>query len=413
MKRPDNNKWLDGLLGEAIDSEKSEPNFDKWQKDHPEAVEMLTLRACRQPSVSKRPFNTRSIIMKSPITKLAVAAMIIIAVMVSITVLDKSVAPAYAIEQTIQASHSVRYLHIKDFKSEEDEPKEFWVEFDEQGQVKNARAYIPEWDAPEDGAKEIVWKENKAQVWVTKKNVLATIRDKAVAAHMLKLIEELDPRLAVERLREREKRGWVKIEVEEPSVKTEPITVTATYLPESPTPGKRAVLFVDQATKLVTAIEAYQLKENGYQYLGVMEFYDYNQRIAPEMFTLDNLPADIMRVDQITQEVGLAKGNLTDEEIAVKVVREFLKALIARDYATASKLYQGIPVEFLEKQLGKKKFVRIVAIGEPTPSDRNDILRVPCKYEIEVDGVKSVVQSHPYVRPVFGQPERWTIDGGI
>lgn len=154
-------------------------------------------------------------------------------------------------------------------------------------------------------------------------------------------------------------------------------------------------MFVDQATKLVIAIETYQLKENNYQYLGVLEFYDYNQRIEPEMFVLDQVPADALKIDQTTQEVGLVQGSLSDEEIAVKVVRVFYEALIAEDYATASKLYQGIPVQFLEKQLTKKKFVRIISIGKPRPSDRNNSLKVRCKYEVEEDGVKFVVQSHP------------------
>lgn len=355
----------------------------------------------------------RRIIMKSKVTKFATAAAIIAIVALSITLLEKSVTPAYAITQTIEANHTVRYIHIRDFKAGEDEPKEFWVEFYEGGQVKNVRMHMPEWDSPEDGAKLIVWQENKAQVWFKKKNLLATIRDKTVAAHMLKFIEELDPRLAVERLYEREAQGKVKIEIEELSDEAEPIVVTATYLPESSTPGKRGVLFVDQASKLVTAIEFYQLKDGEYQYLGLIEYYDYNQQIEPEIFVLDEVPDDALKIDQTTQEVGLVKGSLSDEEIAVKVVRVFLEALIAEDYATASKLYQGIPVELLEKQLAKKKFVRIISIGKPKPSNRNNSLKVPCKYEIEEDGVKFVVQSHPYVRPVFGQPYRWTIDGGI
>jgi hypothetical protein len=339
---------------------------------------------------------------------------IIIAVVLSITFLDKSVIPvAYALEQTIQANHTVRYLHIRDFKADKDEPKEFWVEFYEDGQVRNVRMHIPEWDSPDDGAKVIVWKENKAQIWLKKKNIFATIKDKTVATHMLKFVEELDPRLAVAHLYEREEQGKVMIDINEPPDKAEPIVVTATYLPESPTPNRRFVLLVDQATKLVIALETYQLKDGEYQYVGIMEYYDYNQPIKAKMFTLEQVPDDAMRVDQTTQEVGLAQGNLTDEEIAVKVVREFLEAVIARDYATASKLYQGIPVEFLEKQLGKTKFVRIISIGEPEPSERNNSLRVPCEYEVEVDGEKSVVGSHPYVRPVFGQPDQWTIDGGI
>lgn len=352
-------------------------------------------------------------IMKSKITKLATAAAVIAIAILSITFLDKAVPTAYALERTIEASHSVRYLHIKSFKVNEDEPKEFWVEFYEDGEVKNVRMRMPEWDAPKDGAKVIVWKENKAQVWIKKKNVLVTIRDKAIAAHMLKFIEELDPRLAVERLQRKQEQGKVKIEIEDPADKSEPIVVTATSIQEDDSPFQRVVLSIDQATKLVNSVELYKLKGGEYQNVDTLEYYDYNIPIDAKMFTIDNIPADAMLIDQTTQQVGLKQNDLTDDEIAVEVVRQFFEALIARDYAAASRLYQGIPVEFLEKQLGKGKFVRIVSLGKPTPSDRNNSLRVPCKYEIEVDGVKSIVQSHPYVRPVFGQPDRWTIDGGI
>ena len=79
MKRPENNKWLDDALAETIGSKKTEPNFEKWKQEHPQAVEMLTARAARGPSASKSPLSIRIMIMKSPITKLAAAAVIIIA----------------------------------------------------------------------------------------------------------------------------------------------------------------------------------------------------------------------------------------------------------------------------------------------------------------------------------------------
>jgi len=355
-------------------------------------------------------------IMKSRITKLATAAAIIVIAALSITFLEKSATPAYAIEQTIEANHSVRYIHIKDFKVNEDEPKEFWFEFDEQGQVKNVRAYMPEWDSPSDGAKVTIWQQGKATVWFKKKKALLTIRDKRVAQQVLKMTQELDPKLAFERLREREKRGWVKIEIKEPSNKTESITVTVTYLPESPTPGKRAVLFVDQATRLVTAIETYQLKEDDYQYLGVMEFYDYNQRIEPEMFTLDNLPVDIMRIDQTTQEVGLVQGALSNEEIAVEVARQFFEALITKDYDKAGKLLEGIPGGRMQQMFGNIKVLRIISIGSaaPHPIPETQGLVVPCTVEIEKDGnISEWRLDRLGVRQVFNQPGRWTIFGGI
>ena len=142
----------------------------------------------------------RRIIMKSKIVKLAAAAVIIIAVVLTMNLLDKSIPAAYALEHTIEANHTVRYLHIKVFKDGEDEPKEFWVECNEYGQISSARLQMPEWGSPEDGAKVGVWKENKVQIWFKRKNTLFIAGDKAVAEYMLRLVEECDPRLAVERL---------------------------------------------------------------------------------------------------------------------------------------------------------------------------------------------------------------------
>ena len=76
-------------------------------------------------------------IMKSPITKLAAAAIIIVAIGLLINFWGNSV--AYALDQTIEANHTVRYLNVSyaDAKHEND-PKEFWIECDETGQIKNA-----------------------------------------------------------------------------------------------------------------------------------------------------------------------------------------------------------------------------------------------------------------------------------
>ena len=418
MKRSENNNWLDRALGEVIGSKESKANFEKWKQAHPEAVEMLTSRVRRQRSATQQPLNIWRVIMKSPVTKLAAAAVIIIAVVLSISVWDKSIPTAYALGQTLQANHATRYLHIKSFKVNEEEPKEFWIEFYEDGQVRSVRMHMPEWDSPEDGAKVTVWKDNKAQVWFKKKNNLITIRDKTVAAHTLSFIEELDPKLVVERLYyARQAQGEVAIEIDEPSNKAEPIVVTATCLPGSLRAGWRVVLFVDRVTKLVTAMEFHKLKDGKYQYVELIEFHDYNQRIDPRMFTLDDeVPPEVKRIDWTTEEIGLAKGELTDKEIAVKIVREFYEALIAKDYAKAGRLYSNMPADRMQKKFTEFNVVRIISIGEPVPhpSPRVGGFQVPCKIEIEKDGVKSVYEPYgPGVRPVHGQPERWTIHGGV
>ena len=366
----------------------------------------------------KRQFRIWRQIMNNKITKYTAAAAMLLVGVLLINFLDISATSAYAMEQTIEASHSVRYLHIKSFNVNEDEPKEFWVDFYKDGEVKNVRMHMPEWDSPEDGAKVTVWKENKAQIWFKKKNSLITLKNKTVAARTLKFIKELDPKLVVERLSYAQQAGGaVEIDVDDPSDKAEPIVITATCLPGSSRAGWRLVLFVDRATKLVTSIEFYKLKDDEYQYVELIEYYDYNQPIEAEMFSLDNddIPADVTRIDRTTQEIGLIQGNLTDKEIAVKVVREFYEALIVKDYAKAGQVNHGVPAAKMQERWQDINVLRVVSISEPVPHPHPGVggFQVKCEIEIEKDGVRAIMKPYgPGVRPVRGQPHRWNIHGG-
>ena len=349
--------------------------------------------------------------MNSKITKFAAAAVIIIAAILLINIFNKTLAPAYALEQTIQANHSVRYLHFKYFEASHEEPKEFWIECDEFGQVKNVRYHIPEWDSPADGAKIIVWNENKLKGYFKRKNLLFIAQDKKIAARMLKAAEQNDPRLIVERLYDLENQGKVKIEVEEPIDKAKPIIVTAIYEDE-----RKIVYYIDQATKLVTSSESYKLEDSKYTLQETHEYYDYNVPIDAKMFSLDDeVPADATVIDQTIQEVGLVQGNLSKEEIVVEVARQFFEALVAKDYAKAGKLYEGIPADKLREAFKGINVISIVSIGEPTPhpNPATRFLCVPCEIEIEFNGVKSIKKFTPNIRRVYNQPERWGIGGGI
>lgn len=347
-------------------------------------------------------------------TKYAAAAVITVAVVLSINVWNKTTPVAYALEQTVESNHTIRSLHIRDFKSGENAPKEFWLEFDEQGQVKSVRVDVPEWESPSEGAKVVVWQEGKAKVWFKKQNALLTVREEWFAEQMLGLARRVDPRPAMERLYGEEKQGKVTVKIDEPSDRTQSIAVTATYKPEGSRPGRRIVLFVDQVTRLVTVMQFFQLKDNEYQQEGLMEFHDYNQEIEPRMFTLNNeIPADTIRVDQTTQEVGLTQGELSNAEIAVEVARQFLQALIDNDYAKAGKLIGGVPPEFVKQQsFAQIKMLRIVSIGSasPHPDSKTGGVVVPCVVEIEEDGKVSQWKLDQLgVRPVYNQAGRWQI----
>jgi len=336
-------------------------------------------------------------IMKSPITKLAAAAVIIIAVVLSINVWDKSIPTAYALEQTIEANHSVRYIHIKGFDPSHKEPKEYWVECDESGKLKSARWHMPSWDAPEDGAKVVVWKENKIQLWfkgtTKKRGCLVTYKKEKGADWLYNRAQEYNPKLAVERLYEQQAQGKVKIQVDQPADKAKPIVVTATYLPESPKSGEREVLFVDRGTRLVTATKFYRLKDGKYKYQCTYEYYDYNQPIKPEMFDLDKeVPADVRRIDEDQQKIELNKGispdelekyeNMTPKEMTIV----FFQACADEDWNELLKFMSDSEI----RQETKDYYggLEIISIGEPFNTDEYHGWFVPYEVRLKSGSIK-------------------------
>ena len=396
MKRPENDKWLDDALAETIGSKKTEPNFEKWKQGHPQAVEMLTSRAARGPSASKSPHSIRIMIMKSPITKLAAAAVIIVAVVLSINVFDKSIGTAYAIEQTIEANRGLRFIHLK-YEPAGTGVEEIWAQFDDNGKLLHLRMNFPN---TMDGPKDVVWQEGKAEVWFKAKKAIAVLREKNILAQLKMSYKSFDPKLIGEQLYHVQADEKKQIEIQEPRSKDESITITWTRN------GFRMVYKVDPETKLLQQFEKYELKDGEYKFLGRTKYLDYNQPVDPEIFVL-NPPAEVVRVDQTTQEVGMAKGELSEEEIAVEMARQFLEALIDQDYTKAGKLIANVPAEWVKQQpFGKTKYIRIVSIGKPVPYTNTGSLRVPCKVEIEKDGKITVQSIAPCIREVYGQPER-------
>jgi len=358
--------------------------------------------------------NIWRIIMKSKITKLAATAVIIIAIVLSITFLDKSVTPAYALEQTIQANSVLRYLHTKYFHGERDDvAKECWFEFDDSGRTKNLRINWSEWFG---GGYVIVWNENETKSWNPKQKFLKLFNDEIYTSRVHNMMESEDPKLIIEHLYDQEAEGQVKIEIDESGNKAEPIVVTATYLPESPKYGDRKILFIDRGTKLTTRMELYVLKEDEYTYYGVIEYFDYNVPIDAQMFNLaDEIPNDAYQIDTRTQDIGLVQEALADEEIAVKVVREFLEALIAEDYAKAGQV-AGLPPGKIQKGWGDKKITHIVSIGEPFRLDKPSKIhpkRLCVRYTIKVEKKGQIVQQlrESRVAPIIGRRDRWERQG--
>jgi len=357
------------------------------------------------------------IMMQAKYRKIAAIVVLVLVVVPLTSLLDEWITPASAIEQSLKACHSMRYLHMKCYEPGHEAPKAFWVEFAKDGDIKHVRADFPKWAGEGDGPKIIVWNEGTVDVWYKHKKTLIRMSNQTFADKLLQAVLMFEPKGMLERLQEAKHSGLVEIDIDEPAEKARPIVITATSLPENTVmPGMRAVVYIDQSTKLVTHIELYLLQETEYAYTNTIEFSNYNQPIDPNMFNLDEAPSDLERIDYTTQEIGLIQRNLTDSEIAVKCVRQFYEALIAKDYVKAGQIYGGASAAKMQERWENIDVLRIISISDPIPHPYPGVggFQVHCEIEIEKDGIKSVLKPYgPGVRRVPGRAHRWNIHGGV
>ena len=278
MNTGKSDKNLDELIYGALGRERATFDFGKWKETHKKEIDIFKSQAVnRQTSQPVQPLNIWRIIVRSKISITAAATIILAFGLFGIfTNVTKS---AYAIEQTIQAYEGLRYVHIKDFMDGEDEPREFWVELDEQEQVKRFRASIPAW-AEREGPMAGVWNEGKLQIWSNKNNVPMTKNADSLGLEMLNIVKGCDPRSVVKMLHQLETKGKVEIAISKPGLKSDSIVITAKFLSQN-SDFKQMVLYVDQNTLLVTRATINKL-ENGHQHS--WEFSDYNMVIDESFF---------------------------------------------------------------------------------------------------------------------------------
>jgi len=353
-----------------------------------------------------RPSSVWRNIMRNQWARLA-AGLLIAATIGTFTFHRQFATVAYALEQTLEANLGLRSIHIC-VEPAGSGMGESWATFDENGNLLRAKMYFPK---TEDGEKEVVWQGDKAEVWFKTKGSVLVLRDKAASERIAKEARASDPKTIMEKLYEARSKGKVSIETQASTTEGVPIRLVVSF---TDSPEKREIYQIDPQTKLVEKLQKYHLVDGEYKLTGSIEFLEYNQEIPAATFALD-IPANVMRIDWTSQEVGLSKGDLTDDQIAVKAAREFFEALIAKDFGRAGQIYSGMPAKEMEELFGKIEFTRIVSVGDPTPhSDaRTRFLQVPCVVEFRAGGNTHVKTFTPNIRPVEGQPDRWLIGGGI
>lgn len=127
MKAPENiiEKFLKKFYMSEQASLKS--NSEKNKQVVEDALSAYRKTLNKRPVVVKQ--NVWRIIMNSKITKLATVAVVILAVVVGVTLIDRSATPAYAIEQTIQAMRSISSVRAYSTDLDGSEA-EIWIQID-------------------------------------------------------------------------------------------------------------------------------------------------------------------------------------------------------------------------------------------------------------------------------------------
>jgi hypothetical protein len=409
-------------LGRAIGSDK---NLVQKVMSRIDSIEID--RKKPEKSVS---FNT-SVFIKY-FVKLTAAAVIIFGIAFGLKVLTNEFArPAYALEQTIDACKQKQQAHFT-FVQNDILNKAAWVEYDTDGNIARVRIYL---DINCNGVPKqvIAWQGGHTQSWHPKLKELRLFDDEDYTARILHFVHRYDPKQAVEYMQKMEQKGDVKIDIEQPADSSNPIVVTVSYEPntfliDSNFPPMREIMLVDQATKLVKAIEVwgpgkdFGHKENEWILLGTYKYDGYDKPFDGNIFDLtDEVGEDVNIIDVMTLDVGLefTEPNLTEEQMAKAAVRVFFESLIAKDYNEAMRIWNDPDENIPKVREGLEKLkkinldvVEIISIGKPyIPPHGWGQMVVPSTVAVKVDGQRIEKKLEDvHVKRIMGRPDRRIVE---
>ena len=355
-------------------------------------------------------------IMKSRMIKISTTAVVIMASLIVWSIMPSTMlSTAYALQDTIEAYYSIRYLHISEFETVEQERRasKLWVAYDYYGRIDKTRWEAPNSGGPILGAITVVSNGSISEVWFKNHNLCFKTVGNGEA--LLRWdVSELEPKLVFEKLYKQEKVGEIILDINQPEDKSEAIVITVTYPEGSLSEAYKKIFYVDQATKLIKKIEKFQMRDKNYCHVRTAEFSGYNDEIDPTMFSLDDeLPEDTVYLDRSTEKIGQAQGQMSDEQVVAEVGQKFFEAIIAKDFDKAGLMWSGVPGSIIEKMFMDANAVKIISTGKSRPNPDPDLTSMigSCKVLLESAGQHLELNANTFVRRMSTQPDRWVMTG--
>ncbi|MBN1346413.1 MAG: hypothetical protein JXQ73_27240 [Phycisphaerae bacterium] len=349
-------------------------------------------------------------IMVSKWTKVSAAAAVVGIAAVWITTYGSSRALAAALAQTIEANRGLRYLRMHLATPQDSEGVNSWCQYDEKGNVNRFRSetckngWTTVWERDTYTTKH--WRPDRNEFHVSLSYTCSTYNDLLHQAVR-------NPLFGLDLLYKLRDQGEFEIAVQQPKAEGDPIVLTATEFEWFRKPIQRYVVHLDPKTRHVLEGALYGLWQDPPVLRVRCTYSDYNVPIPVERFQLT--PPEGAVVSDVTKDIGLGLADLPGKEAALKTLRAYLDAMIAKDLPAAAKVL-GMQESSLRRFIERPSYLnpdRIISIGQPTPLPEEFGPGFDVSYCVEytVDG--KPVRSKPgltvRVQPVPAKPGWWWI----
>ena len=334
-----------------------------------------------QPTSQK--INTWRIIMNSKITKLAAVAVIIIAAVLSINILDKTVAPAWAIEETVDFLEKFNAMHVTGTMLNEEGKEvsfEAWARANEDQTASNHLRLVTG-----TGEIDVVSGDRRYQYDPATQTVKVTEGyGQAVGIWFGADFFESLKKIVLD---------WNETYGKAPATDRDRVFVTCSH-PAAPSPRSFWFEF-DVESKLPISFKQWENMTRQ----GAPSFYvksiTYLDDLPDEIFHFEipegtkTVPALAERNSKLQDpKFGMPRGNMTEEQACVEITRRYWQAVIDGDWQIVAILCPISTAEEWENQYSGSNFEEVVEVKEPYQGDGCTI--APCTIRFENNGIRTI-----------------------
>jgi len=339
--------------------------------------------------------NIWSTIMNKPLTRIAAAAAGLLIVVLGITFLEKSVTPAWAIEQTIDALRQLNAIHFSGVLLDEEGKEvsfEAWARANEE-QTASEDLRIE----AETGVIDLVSGNRRYQY------------DPATAT--VKITEGYGPATSswpggdfFESL-EKMVFDWNETYGRDPATNRDRVFVTCSH-PAAPEPRSWWFEF-DVESKLPVSIKQWgNMRQEGVPTFDVKSL-TYFETLPDELFHFEIpegaeiVPALAERDNKLQDpNFGMSLGNLTEEQASTEITRRYWQAVIDQDWNTVAILCPTSSAGEWEDKYSGGGIREIVEMKEPYR--RGQCVIVPCSIRLD-SGATTTIRTTVILREIEGK----------